>query len=181
MKGALSIGYAQLEQAFLNEQSVMYPMGSWFTAAEAGFEKDWDCGVFALPTKDGKVNVTKSGGYGNGYAIYSDSEHPELAFKLMKKANLDPVLGAKSLQIDGLFSNLTPPLTYPMSSLQQELAALVSSADYTRPVMQHPLGDAAPMGIGDYFTSGAEALLTQSYTSLEDLLQKIDNFIAEVK
>ncbi|RDG34266.1 carbohydrate ABC transporter substrate-binding protein [Oceanispirochaeta sp. M1] len=181
MEGALSIGYAQLEQAFLNEQAVMYPMGSWFTAAEASAEKDWECGVFSLPTKDGRVNVTKSGGYGNGFAIYSGSENPELAFKLMKKATLDPVLGAKFLQVDGLYSNLTPPLSYSMSSLQQELADLVTSAEFSRPVMQHPLGDAPPMGIGDYFTSGAEAVLTQSYSSLDDLLKKIDNFVAEVK
>jgi len=181
LEGALSIGYAQLEQAFLNEQGVMYPMGSWFTAAEAGAENDWDCGVFSMPTKDGKVNLTKSGGYGNGYVVYAESEHPELAFELMKKANLDPVYGAKSLQVDGLFSNITPPLTYPMSPLQEELLALVGSAEYSRPVLSHPLGEAPPMGVADYFQSNAEAILTQSYSSLEDLLQKIDDFVAEVK
>ena len=121
LEGALSIGYAQLEQAFLNEKAVMYPMGSWFTAAEASSEKDWDCGVFSIPTKDGRVNLTKSGGYGNGMVVASASEHPELAFELIKKATLDPVYGAKFIQADGLFSNLTPPLEYEMSPLQMEL------------------------------------------------------------
>jgi len=181
IEGALSIGYAQLEQAFLAEKSVMYPMGSWFTAAEAAAEKDWECGAFAIPTKDGKINLTRSGGYGNGFVISADSENPELALKLIKKTVLDPVYGAKFLEVDGLFSNLDPALTYEMSPLQEDLADLVASADYTYPVLQHVLGDSPPPGIGDYFTSGAEAILSQSYSSLEDLLQQIDDFITETK
>jgi len=181
IEGALSIGYAQLEQAFLAEKSVMYAMGSWFTAAEAAAEKDWECGAFAAPTKDGVVNLTRSGGYGNGFAVSSDSENPELALKLIKKIVLDPVYGAKFLKVDGLFSNLDPALTYEMSPLQEDLAALVASADHTYPILQHVLGEAAPPGISDYFQSAAEAILSQSYSSFEDVLQNIDDFVAETR
>ncbi len=181
IEGALSIGYAQLEQAFLAEKAVMYPMGSWFTAAEAAADKDWECGVFSIPTKDGRTNMTKSGGYGNGFVIHAESEHPELAFELMKMVSLDPEYGARFIEADGLFSNLLPPLTYPMSSLQGELLELMGKVEFARPVMNHPLGEAPPMGITDFFQSNGEALLSQSYTSLEDLLKKIDNFVADVK
>jgi len=181
IEGALSIGYAQLEQAFLAGKSVMYPMGSWFTAAEADAEKDWECGAFAVPTKDGKINLTRSGGYGNGFVVSSASENPELAFELVKMVALDPVYGARFIEVDGLFSNLEPALEYSMSPLQKELARLVSDADYSYPILQHALGEPAPPGIGDYFTSGAEAILSQSYTSLDQILQNIDDFIEETR
>jgi len=181
IEGALSIGYAQLEKAFLTEEAVMYPMGSWFTAAEAAADKDWETGCFAVPTKDGEINMTRSGGYGNGFVIYSGSEHPELAFKLLKKVVLDPVFGAKFIEADGLFSNLEPPLTYPMSYLQKELAAEIAELDYSYPIIQHVLGAPAPPGIGDYLKSAGEAILSQSYSSLENILQQIDNFIAETQ
>jgi len=100
-EGALSLGYAQLEQEFLKGSAVMYPMGSWFTAAEkkAGEEgsKSWECGVFAPPTSNGKINITRSASYGNGYVITSECEHPEVAFDLIKMITLDPAYAAKAL------------------------------------------------------------------------------------
>ena len=180
-EGALSIGYAQLEQEFLNAKGVMYPMGSWFTAAEAAADKDFEVGCFAVPTLDGKINLLRSGGYGSSAAISADSKHPEMAFELVKHLVLDPVYGAKFIQADGLYSNLDPPLEYEMSQLQQDLADLTAKADYSRSMFSHVLGDAAPPGVGDFFTSNAEAILSQSYSSLEDLLKRIDNFVAETR
>ena len=180
-EGALSIGYAQLEQEFLSGNAVMYPMGSWFTAAEANAEKDFEVGAFAVPTLDGEINLLRSGGYGSSAAVSAASENPEMAFELVKFLVLDPVFGAKFIEADGLFSNLDPPLEYEMSSLQQELADVLAGADYSRSMFSHVLGDAAPPGVGDFFTRNGEAILTQSYSSLEDLLQQIDDFVAETR
>jgi ABC-type glycerol-3-phosphate transport system substrate-binding protein len=180
-EGALSIGYAQLEQEFLSGNGVMYPMGSWFTAAEASADKDWETGAFAVPTLDGKVNLLRSGGYGSSAAVSAASENPEMAFELVKFLVLDPEFGAKFIQADGLYSNLNPPLEYEMSQLQQDLANLTSGADYSRSMLSHVLGDAAPPGVGDFFTRGGEAILSQSYKSLEDLCQQIDDFVAETR
>ncbi len=180
-EGALSIGYAQLEQEFLSGNGVIYPMGSWFTAAEASADKDWETGVFAVPTLDGKVNLLISGGYGSSGAVSADSKHPEMAFELVKFLVLDPEFGAKFIQADGLYSNLNPPLEYEMTQLQQDLADLTAGADYNRSMLSHVLGDAAPPGVGDFFTRGAEAILSQSYKSLKDISQQIDDFVAETR
>jgi hypothetical protein len=48
-------------------------------------------------------------------------------------------------------------------------------------MFSHVLGDAAPPGITDFFTRGGEAILSQSYKSLEDLCQQIDDFVAETR
>jgi maltose-binding protein MalE len=179
--GALSIGYAQLEQEFLGGKGVMYPMGSWFTAAEAAADKSFEVGCFAVPTLDGKVNLLRSGGYGSSPVVSAASKNPEMAFELVKHFVLDPVWGAKFIQADGLYSNLNPPLEYEMSQLQQDLADLASSADYSRSMLSHVLGDAAPPGVGDFFTKGGEAILSQSYKSLEDLGKQIDDFVTETR
>ncbi|KRF09942.1 ABC transporter substrate-binding protein [Paenibacillus sp. Soil787] len=50
----LSIGYAQLQDAFLKGKGAMYPMGSWFVAA-ADAQKDIEVGVFPIPTEDGAI------------------------------------------------------------------------------------------------------------------------------
>ena len=183
-EGALSLGYAQLEQEFLKGNAVMYPMGSWFTAAEKKASEDgtksWDCGVFAPPTSNGKINVTRSASYGNGYAITSKCENPEVAFDLIKMITLDPEYAASALQNDGMYSNTVPPITYPMTKLQEDLQSLLNEADYSMPILQHRLVlHQPPKGFGDYLTSAGEALLSQSYSSLEDVMQQLDDFIAQ--
>ncbi|MBT3274489.1 MAG: carbohydrate ABC transporter substrate-binding protein [Spirochaetales bacterium] len=180
-EGALSIGYAQLEQEFLNGNGVMYPMGSWFTAAEAAADKTWETGVFAIPTLDGETNLMISGGYGSSAAVSSASKNPEIAFELVKFMVLDEVYGSKFIQADGLYSNLDPPLMYEMTQLQQDLADLAAGADYTRSMFTHVLGEAAPPGLDVFLRKGAEAILSQSYKSLEDLCQQIDDFVAETR
>ena len=183
-EGALSIGYAQLEQEFLNGKAVMYPMGSWFTAAEKKAneegQKSWECGVFAPPTSNGKINVTRSASYGNGYVITSKCKNPEVAFELIKMITLDPKYAAKALQNDGMYSNTEPPITYPMTKLQTDLQNLLNKADYSMPILQHRLVQhQPPKGFGDYLTSAGEAILSQSYSSLEDVMQSLDDFIAQ--
>jgi raffinose/stachyose/melibiose transport system substrate-binding protein len=168
-EGALSIGYAQLEQEFLTGKGVMYPMGSWFTAAEAAAEKDWETGVFAVPTLDGKVNLLRSGGHGSSAVVSAASKNPEMAYELVKFLIFDKEFGTKFIQADGLFSNLDPPLMYEMTQLQEDLANLAATADYSRSMFSHLLGETAPPGIGDFFTKNGEAILSQSYKSLEDL------------
>ncbi len=65
-KGALSVGYADLEQQFLAGKAAIYPMGSWFTAAEASADKDFEVGVFYAPSSDGVPHLRQSLSYGSG-------------------------------------------------------------------------------------------------------------------
>jgi ABC-type glycerol-3-phosphate transport system substrate-binding protein len=180
-KGALSIGYADLEGQFLAGKAAIYPMGSWFTAAEAAAKKDFEVGVFSIPTRDGKPSLVASTGYGTAPAVYAKSKNPEAAWKLAKFYVMDPVYGAKFIQVDGLFSNLNPPLEYPMSQLQKDLAALVPTVKFGN--LQHRLGDAGANGFFDPMTKVGQLILAEgSKAGSPVTLAKIfDDYVASLK
>jgi ABC-type glycerol-3-phosphate transport system substrate-binding protein len=180
-KGALSINYSQLQQHFLDGEGAMYPMGSWFTAAEAEATKDFDVGVFYSPTKSGKVHLLQSIQYGSGGVIYAKSEHPQEAYKLLKFALMDKTYGAKFIQVDGLYSALTPPLTYPMTPLQTDLMNLLPLAKTTSSLYNNRVGDAPPDGIADVYNTVGQTILAGGVKDVKPLLQTLDDFWNKAK
>ncbi len=180
-KGALSVGYADLEQQYLAGKGAMYFMGSWFTAAEAKATKDFAVGVFPLPTKDGKPSLVASAGYGSSPSVSAKSKDTANAYKLAKFFVMDTVFGAKFIEVDGLFSNLNPPLTYPMSTLQKDLAGLVT----TTPIvgnLQHRLGDAGATGFFDPMTKVAQLIMASgSQTKPAVYAKQLDDYVASLK
>jgi ABC-type glycerol-3-phosphate transport system substrate-binding protein len=182
-KGALSVGYADLEQQFLSGKGAMYPMGSWFTAAEAKATKDFDVGVFSIPTKDGKPSMVASAGYGSSPSVYAKSADTADAYKLAKFFVMDPVYGAKFIEVDGLFSNLKPPLTYAMSPLQKDLAAIVARGPIVGN-LQHRLGDAGATGFFDPMTKVGQLILASGSsdgTKPADYAKQLDDYVASLK
>jgi len=180
-KGALSIDYSDLEQHFLDGEGAMYFMGSWFTAAEAKSQKDFDVGVFPMPTQDGKTVLVATAGYGNSPSVYAKSADTADAFKLVKFFVMDPVFGAKFIQVDGLFSNLTPPLTYDMSPLQKDLAALVTKGPIVAN-LQHRLGDAGATNFFDPMTKVAQTIMASgSQTKPAVFAKQFDDYVASLK
>jgi ABC-type glycerol-3-phosphate transport system substrate-binding protein len=182
-KGALSIGYADLQQHFLDGQAAMYPMGSWFTAAEATATKDFDVGVFTIPTKDGKPSLVATAGYGNSPSVYAKSKVTAEAYKLVKFFVMDPVYGAKFIEVDGLFSNLKPALTYPMSPLQKDLAALVAKGPVVAN-LQHRLGDPGAPNFFDPMTKVGQLILasgTSDGKTPADYAKTFDDYVASLK
>lgn len=174
-KGALSVGYADLEQQFLAGKAAIYPMGSWFTAAEANADKDFEVGVFYAPSSDGVPHLLQSLSYGSG-GIYNESEHPEVAFELLKFALMDDVYGTKLLQVDGLFSALDPPLTYPMSVLQQEMMDMIAEPPTTSGLYGLIVGEAPPGGINAIYDRVGQAFLAGSVTDVRQALREFDDF-----
>ena len=174
-KGALSVGYADLEQQFLAGKAAIYPMGSWFTAAEAAADKDFEVGVFYAPSSDGVPHLLQSLSYGSG-GIYIESDHPEVAFELLKFTTMDDVYGAKLLQVDGLFSALDPPLTYPMSVLQQEMMDMLSVPPTTSGLYGLIVGEAPPGGINAIYDRVGQAFLAGSVTDVRETLREFDEF-----
>jgi ABC-type glycerol-3-phosphate transport system substrate-binding protein len=182
-KGALSIGYADLEGQFLSGKGAMYPMGSWFTAAEAkATDKGFDVGVFTLPTKDGKPSMVATAGYGNSPSVYAKSPVAAEAFKLVKFFVMDPKYGAEFIKVDGLFSNLTPPLTYDMSPLQKELAALTTKGPVVAN-LQHRLGDPGATGFFDAMTKVGQLILASGSKggSPAEIAKQFDDYVASLK
>jgi ABC-type glycerol-3-phosphate transport system substrate-binding protein len=181
-KGALSIGYADLEQQFLAGKAAMYPMGSWFTAAEAKATKDFDVGVFTIPTKDGKPSMVATAGYGNSPSVYAKSPVTAEAFKLVKFFVMDPKYGAEFIKVDGLFSNLNPPLTYEMSPLQKDLAALTTKGPVVAN-LQHRLGDAGATGFFDPMTKVGQLILASGSKggTPAEIAKQFDDYVASLK
>jgi ABC-type glycerol-3-phosphate transport system substrate-binding protein len=181
-KGALSVSYADVEQQFLAGKGAMYPMGSWFTAAEAKATKDFEVGVFTIPTKSGKTSLVATAGYGNSPSVYAKSPVAEEAYKLVKFFVMDPVFGAKFIQADGLFSNFKPPLTYEMSPLQKELAAIASKGPVVGN-LQHRLGDPGATGFFDEMTKVGQLILASGSKggTPAEIAKQFDDYVASLK
>lgn len=174
-KGALSVGYADVEQQFLSGKAVMYPMGCWFSAAEAGAKKDFDVGVFLAPTKSGALHLMKTLNYGD-WAIYAKSKNPEAAYKLIKFYSMNPEYGVKALQVDGLYSNLIPPLTYEMTPLQKAIMDLIPTAQTISGMYDTNVGAPPPAGIRDSYDSFGQQVMAGRVTDVKAALKQLDDF-----
>jgi len=180
-EGALSIEYSSLEQHFLAGDQAIYPMGSWFTAADANAKKDWETGVFFSPTKDGKPHLVQSLSYGTTPVIYSKSKNPDAAWKLLKFSIMDAVYGAMFIQVDGLFSALNPPLDYNMTPLQKALGALVPTAKTTSAFYNLKVGDMPPAGLTAVYDKVGQTILAGGVTDVKSLMQELDDFWNQAK
>ncbi len=92
---ALSLGYAELQQTFLNGAAAMYPMGSFFAGA-VPLDHPFEIGIFPMPTLDGANRLaTYTSG---GPAISAVTENPEQArlfaveFATNVETNLDDLI-----------------------------------------------------------------------------------------
>jgi len=157
-KGALSIDYTAVEQEFLKGKGAMYPMGSWFSAAEAGATKDFEVGVFAAPTKDG-TQYLLGGENAGGYAVAKNSKHADAALKFAKFMMLDPEAHKGYLQADALFSNLKEPLKWDMSPLQTEIYDLLLNNPPMVGHLNNKVGRVPVAGIQDQYNKVAQNIL----------------------
>jgi ABC-type glycerol-3-phosphate transport system substrate-binding protein len=180
-KGALSVAYTDLEQQFLAGKAVMYPMGSWYTAADASNKHDFDTGVFYSPTKSGEQHLLQSLTYGTTPVIYAKSQHTAEAWKLVKFYIMDKNYGAKGLQVDGLYSALNPPLTYEMTPLQKALMDLLPTAKTTSGLYNLLVGDSPPAGINAEMDKVGQTLLAGGVKDVKPLLQTLDDFWNKAK
>jgi ABC-type glycerol-3-phosphate transport system substrate-binding protein len=180
-KGALSVAYSDLEQQFLSGKGAMYPMGAWFTAAEASAKKDFEVGVFFSPTKSGAAHLLQSLQFGTTPVIYAKSKHPKEAWRLVKFWAMDPVQGAKALQVDGNYSALIPPLTYEMSPLQKALMDLLPTAKTTSGMEDLNIGEPPPPGILDEYNKIGQSILAGGVKDVVPLLKEMDAFWDQAK
>jgi ABC-type glycerol-3-phosphate transport system substrate-binding protein len=95
----LSRSYADTEQAFRDQKAAMYPMGNWFAASADTTPLDFELGVFAMPTDDGRnlaPVVT-----GPGMSVNSKAKNVDLAKKwaLAFQTNKDNV--ENNIKVDG--------------------------------------------------------------------------------
>lgn len=173
-QGALSMSYADLEPQFFAGKAVMYPMGSWFAASEDKASKDFEVGVFMVPSQKGTRHLLTGESFGN-IGVYSKSKNVQDAWKLWKFYRLDPVYGAKLLEVDSLFSSVKG-LTYSMSPLQQEIQALIPQAVSTSAHANNKVGSVPPNGIMDVYQKVGQTFLTGKATNVKATLGMLDDF-----
>ncbi|MGG4036541.1 extracellular solute-binding protein [Paenibacillus cisolokensis] len=159
-KGALSIGYEQVEQEFLNGNGAMYPMGSWFTAAYEAADPDFEAGVFAAPTLDGKKTYM-SGSRGTSFAVSNTTDQPEAALRFAKYLVLDPDFHKAFAASDGMFSGLADPINNEFTPLQQEIADLLEEAGTMSGYETQRAGDFPVNGLGNQLAKVGQGLLLE--------------------
>ncbi len=172
-----SLGYADLEQAFLAGNSAMYPMGTWFIAATAGFE-DFEIGAFPIPTEDGdNVLPVFAGGC---MSVSASTEFPEEARAFAvdfcsSSANVDAFV-----QADALFPYVHG---YEMSVEMPPLFAVtLTLLDDNRAVTPFGIeyGDSGMIpGISDAFTAMAQEVILGG--DVEEQLEILDELWEETE
>jgi multiple sugar transport system substrate-binding protein len=100
-KTSVSRDYSATEQAFLDGQGAMYPMGNWFAANADGKKHDFDIGVFNFPTDSGKSVVPAY--TGGGMIVSSKAKNLQAAKTFALAFQLDKGQLDASVKADGLF------------------------------------------------------------------------------
>jgi len=173
-KGALSIGYEQVEQEFLKGNGAMYPMGSWFTAAYAAANPGFEAGVFAPPTLDGEKTYM-SGSRGTSFAVSNTTAHPEEALKFAKYLALDPDFHKAFAASDGMFSGLVEPVNNEFSPLQQEISDLLAEAGTMSGYETQRAGDFPVNGLGNQLAKVGQNLLLNG-SDLAKEMKSLDDY-----
>jgi ABC-type glycerol-3-phosphate transport system substrate-binding protein len=103
-KNALGLKYPDAEAAFLAGKSAMFVMGSWFTAAEAKADKDFEVGVFPAPVEAGNPHPGPQGAtMAAPYMILKSTQQRTLALELVEWLVTDERAVAAQLEQDGNF------------------------------------------------------------------------------
>lgn len=155
---AVGIKYEDAEAAFLNGDAAMYPMGSWFGAAEKAAEDKPDIGVFAAPAADGVASPAMGSNAASPYIVMKEASNPEAAVELVEWLTTDDDAVSQQLEVD---ANFRAGYTYDTDALGEELQEIVEGTPDDAFV---PTGDgfgdkAAPAGYQNELNTGVQAML----------------------
>lgn len=135
---SVGLKYADGEQQFLAGKAALYPMGSWFAAAEAKATDAPEIGVFSAPADEG-VTPRQGASLASPYIIMKASKHQDAAAELVEFLVTDKDAVTAQLEADG---NFRDGYEYEMDDLAAQLLEITSSTD---PADFTPTGD----GYGD--------------------------------
>jgi len=156
---AVGVKYSDAEQQFLAGKTAIYPMGSWFSAAEAKSDGKTEVGVFASPGQAGVTNPKMGSGLASPYMLMKAGKHQDAAAKLVEYLVTDKASVTNQLQVDG---NFRDGFEYPMNDLAKELQKInaeTPAADFI-PVADG-FGDMTlPSGYGAEFNTQMQGILT---------------------
>lgn len=150
--------YPDAEQQFLDGKSAMYPMGSWFAAAEFKAEKKPEIGVFAAPAKAGTKDAKVGSNLASPYMVMKSTKHEEASVKLLEYLTTDKDAVLTQLKVD---NNFRDGYEYTTDDLGAELQAILKNTEQKDFV---PTGDGygeqtAPKGYQAELNTQAQAIL----------------------
>lgn len=167
---ALGLNYAQLIAKFVNGEGAMYPMGGWAAATKA----DFNIGVFALPTEDGKSTILGDSP-SQLLSVSSKTKCPAQAKAFAVALATSPDFASAFFMSDSLIPTL-PEWKVPAEAtdLQREAVDLFTSDSLT---FVDPWGweqgsHTAPAGFGNEFNKGAQSVISGG--SVDEFLTKMD-------
>lgn len=172
---AVGVKYADAEASFLAGKAAMYPMGAWFSAAEAKATSKPEIGVFAAPAESGVKTPAQIANMANPYIIMKASKHQDAAAKLVEYLVTDKAAVISQLQADGNFRTGYEYKTTPLGDELQKIIADTPAKAFT------PSGDGygertvAP-GYNAELNTEAQALMTGE--SADAMLKAMDDWFA---
>jgi ABC-type glycerol-3-phosphate transport system substrate-binding protein len=132
---AVGVKYADAEASFLAGKTAMYPMGAWFSAAEAKATDKPEIGVFTAPAEKGVKTPAQIANIANPYIIMKASKHQDAAAKLVEFLVTDKDAVIAQLKIDGNFREGYEYETTPLGEELQQIIANTPAEAFT------PAGD----------------------------------------
>ena len=177
-KSAVGVKYADAQQQFLDGKSAIYPMGSWFGAAEATAASKPDIGVFAGPAADGVDKPAIGGNASNAYVIMKATKNKDASAKLVEFLTTDKTAVTKQLQAD---ENFRKGYEYKTDTLGAEIQKLVTD---TPASSWTPTGDGygartVPAGYNAELNTQTQAILTG--TSADTVIKSMDSWFTTNK
>jgi ABC-type glycerol-3-phosphate transport system substrate-binding protein len=155
-KNALGLKYPDAETAFLTGKSAMFIMGSWFTAAEAKADKDFEVGVFPAPVAAGQESPGAQGAtMAAPYMVMKSTEHRSLATKLVEWLVTDEKAVAAQLEQDG---NFRTGVEREFTPLEQDVQKILDEAP-AKVAQGEGYGDSTlPRGFGAAWNTEVQGL-----------------------
>jgi ABC-type glycerol-3-phosphate transport system substrate-binding protein len=171
---SVGVKYADAEASFLAGKTAMYPMGAWFSAAEAKATAKPEIGVFAAPAKKG-VTAAQIANMANPYIIMKASKHQDAAAKLVEFLVTDKDAVVAQLKVDGNFRDGYEYETTPLGDELQKIIAATPAKAFT------PSGDGygdrtVAAGYNTELNTQAQGLITGG--TADAMLKAMDDWFA---
>jgi len=171
---SVGVKYPDAEASFLAGKAAMYPMGAWFTAAEAAATTKPEIGVFAAPAEAG-VTPAQIANLAAPYVIMKASKHQDAAAKLVEFLVTDQDAVVAQLKVDGNFRDGYDYETTELGKQIQQIIADTPASSFT------PSGDGygertTPAGYDTELNTQAQGLITGG--SVDAMLKAMDDWFA---
>lgn len=169
-RDAMGLKYQDAIDQFLAGKSATFLMGSWFVPTADEAKKDFEVGVFPVPTLDGSPTPV-AGNPSVPWSIVKTSKNRAAALDLLKFLVTDKGAVTAELTAEG---NFRKGYDYPASPLNQQLAAIVAAAPATVVASNGQGDNSAPTGYNDEFSKLVQGLYLDQ--SPADVLGALDDW-----